>query len=160
MRENLIRRVFLGLFIAFVLYGTYNESMKQHELYQYNRDLLEHGTIVKAEDFYRTGIDNYALGYTYRDLETGAMHTGANYGMTNVTNVVKQDSINIVYIKDVDSYYAKYYDKLLEEMTPWYIISRSLFYVILILSVWIPLWIMKWILLRQINAKLERGKES
>lgn len=82
MSELIKDKIIFAVFALLLLYGTYIESMKQYELYQHNRSLLEHGIIVNAEDFYRTGTDNYALGYTYKDLETGKIHTGATYGMT------------------------------------------------------------------------------
>lgn len=166
MSEHIKNKIILTIFALLVLYGTYIESMKQYELYQFHRDLLEHGTIVKAEDFYRTGEGGHGLGYTYKDLETGETHTGATFGMTNVRDIIKQDSIRIVYKKYTDTYDDIYYDELLREMTLRYIIIQSLFYVILVLSVLIPVWLMKWSLLRrklqllrEINAKLERGEK-
>jgi len=169
MRENLISKVFLGLFIALVLYGTYNESIKQYELYERNRDLLEHGTIVKAEDFYCTGMDGDVLGFEYYNKVSGTLELGATYDTGNVGEIIKKDSIKIIYMKDVDSYYAKYYDQVIKEMKAWHIILHSLSYIIIALSIWIPLKIMNEIryrrlrnklqLLRQINTKLERGEE-
>ncbi|MDD4855631.1 MAG: hypothetical protein PHQ22_09900 [Sulfuricurvum sp.] len=170
MRENLIRKVFLGLFITLVLYGTYNKSIKQYELYERNRDLLEHGTIVKAEDFYRTGMDGNVLGFEYYNKESGTLEHGATYDTGNVDEIIKKGSIKIIYMKDVDSYYAKYYDQVLEEMKPLHIIIQSLSYIIIALSVWIPLRIMNEIryrrlrdklqLLKQTNAKLDRGEQT
>lgn len=159
-------KILLTIFALLVLYGTYIESMKQYELYERNRDLLKFGTIVKAEDFYRTGMDGDVLGFEYYNKESGKLEHGATYDTGHVYEIIKKDSIQIIYMKDVDHYYAKYYDQVLIEMTPWHIIKQSLFYVILILLLIIPVFIMKWILLRrklqllrEINAKLERGEE-
>jgi hypothetical protein len=170
MRENLIWKVFLGLFIALVMYGTYNESMKQYELYQHNSNLLKSGTIIYTDVFWR-GDTGYDLYYNYLDVEHGDKHMYTTYNLnaTQLSEIMKQDSIKIIYMKDVDRYYAKYYDQVLKEMKLWHIIIQSLSYIIIALSVWIPLKILNEIryrrlrdklqLLRQINAKLERGEE-
>ena len=148
-----IDKIFLLLFLIAVLYGTYIESMKQYELYECNRDLLKFGTIVKAEDFYRTGMDDDVLGFEYYNKESGKLAHGATYDTGNVAEIIKKGSIQIIYRKDVDHYYAKYYDQVLKEMTPWHIIIQSLSYIIIVLSVWIPLRIMNEIRYRRYRAK-------
>jgi len=157
----------LAIFALLVLYGTYNESMKQYELYQYNSELLDRGTITLTDDVYQycSGTDEIGLGFNYYNPLTKKMENGVTFGTGNVGEIIKRDSIKIIYMKDVDSYYAKYYDQVLKEMKPLHIIIQSLSYIIIALSVWIPLRIMNEIryrrlrdklhLLRQINAKLE-----
>lgn len=148
-----IDKILLAIFALLVLYGTYKESMKQYELYQHNRDLLEHGTIVKAEDFYRTGMDDDVLGFEYYNKESGTLEHGATYDTGNIGEIIKKDSIQIIYMKDVDHYYAKYYDQVFKEMTPWHIIIQSLSYIIIVLSVWIPLRIINEIRYRRFRAR-------
>lgn len=146
-------KIFLTIFALLVLYGTYKESMKQYDLYQRNSELLKSGTIVKAKDFYRTGMDGDVLGFEYYNKESGKLEHGATYDTGHVYEIIKKDSIQIIYMKDVDSYYAKYYDQVLIEMTPWHIIKQSLFYVILVLSVWIPIRIINEIRYRRFRTR-------
>jgi hypothetical protein len=145
-----IDKIYLLFFFIAVLYGTYNESMKQYELYQHNSNLLKSGTIIYTDDFWRSDT-GYDLYYNYRDVEHGDKHMYATYNMnaTQLSEIMKQDSIKIIYMKDVDRYYAKYYDQVLKEMKLWHIIIQSLFYLVLVLSVMVPLSIMRWALLKR-----------
>lgn len=163
MRDKII----LAGFALLIIYGTYIESMKQYHLYTYNRTLLEQGTLTQTDDFYRTGMNGDVVGFEYQELQTKTWQHGATYNTGNVGEILKRDMIPIIYRYNTlsEHYDAKYYDQLLKEMKPWHILLHSLFYVVLVLSVMVPVVAINRVLLRrklqllkQINAKLGDGR--